>query len=170
MTPTFFEFLTRDEVRLVFCVAFLENAQGFGGAYPTEKFATPGTEGRTDSWIELFRRAIRYLALDCGVEFEALDVRADGHIFAAGPIEPRNVAYQALFDSGGIPDLEAALSDVIPRVEREVPGLDPEPLRAALSKVRNDLKVAEKVDPERAAGIRRLRQAAIREFMKDTTH
>lgn len=170
MIPTFFEFLTRDEVRLCFCLAFLENAQGFGGAYPTERFATPSIEGRTDSWIELFRRAIRYLALECDFEFQALDVRADGHILSAGAIEPRNVAYQALFDSGGMPDLEAALRDTIPMVEREIPGLDPEPLRAALSKVSGDVKVAEQMDPKRAAGIRRLRQAAIRDFLKDITH
>jgi hypothetical protein len=165
--PTFWEFLTRDELRLCFVIGFLENAQGFGGAYPTEKYASPGAEGRTSYWIELFRRAIRYLALDCGFTFTGLQVQRDGSILAK-PVEPRNRVYQVLFDAGDIPDLEGALRDSIVFAEREITGFHVEPLREALAKVEADIKALPKgIDREKMAGIRKLRRDAVREFMND---
>lgn len=138
--PHPFTFLLQEEFKLCFSVAFLETTDSFSGSYEIHRYASPGERGPTSDWLELFYRAIRFLALEKGYEFSSLDVARDGRITSAGPVEPGNVMYVTMFREGGLPNLPLAFETAIRLAEDEIPSLDTEPLKAALAQVRRDLK------------------------------
>lgn len=157
-----FECVSQDELRLAFSIAFLEVTDAFSGSYSIHRYATPGYEGPTRDWLELFMRAIRFLALEKGYEFEALQVSRSGSIGGVRRVCPANLNYVILLD-GGLPDVEIALRHAVEFAEQRVPSLDAEPLKQALAQVRRDVAMAmAQADPEETKLIREHRREAFR--------
>lgn len=165
--PHLFTFLTREEFKLCFAVAFVSYTDVFSDAYPLARYSTPGHEPADHTWEELIKQAIRYLGLECGYQFQALVPHDDGRITAQVQIEPRNAAFQRLFEWGSLPDVEDALRVAIRLQEVGLPALDPEPLRAALATVRGHLEtVRRQVNPDALAEIVRIRRRALDEMVE----
>ena len=127
-----FEFLTRKEWRVCYAVQFLDDFEEYADAYDLDRYATPGEEGAPDSYEESFRRAIRFLAIEHGYEFEAVKPQEDGSIYAESPVETRNAMYAILLASGGSPDIPGCLRDLLAAAP---PSLNTEPIREAIHEV-----------------------------------
>lgn len=165
--PHPFTFLTRDEWKLVFSVAYLSVADSFAGAYEIHRYTTRGEEGGTRDWCELFLRAVRFLALEHGATFKALRVHRSGVIENDEPVEPGNVNYAVLLKTG-LPDLPSAFETAI-RIAP--PSLDLEPLKGALAQVRRDLAQALlNANHEEIQMIRDNRQEAFRALANERIH
>ncbi len=166
--PHLFTFMNHDEWKLAFVVAFISTTDQYEDIYPLKRYATPGLEGESNDWIELFKRAIRYLALECDFTFSGLEVYRDGRMTGT-PVCPQNVMYAAMLSGNlvvPLPDLPLAFQTAIQvaDVEGRAPGLDVEPIRDALARVERDLAQAlAEADPDVARGLAELRTKALRE-------
>lgn len=120
--PCLFEYLTREEFQLAYAVAFVGKSEDYGETFPLADYATPGASDET--WEELFRRAIRWLA-DNGWSFKGLSL--DGWEIMGGnpPIQPKNLAYFVQFASGSMPSPVVAIQGAI-GLFRGILGLDHE--------------------------------------------
>lgn len=160
--PHLLHCMARLEVKAVFAVAFLCKSRDFEGSYAIDAYATPGEEGPTSSWLELFRRTVRFLAFQHGVAFQGLTPKRDGRILAR-VVEPRNQIYVTLLESGGLPNIPDALREAI-RASENWQGFDAEPLRAALADVEQSLAdLRDGVDPDQMGALMKLRQRAMAE-------
>lgn len=152
MTGHLFTHLTREEWKLCFALVFLEASDEFTESYPLAQFASPDSEGRSRDYIELFQRAIRYLALEHGYSFEGLRVYENGNVAPFSQVEPRNMAYRHLLASGDLPDLPLLLETAVEMARRHAPRLNLGPLRGMYAKVQGDLRQMEDwrkaADPE----------------------
>lgn len=163
--PHLFQTLDQPEWKLVFSLAFLVE-EDFAD-YPIHRYATPGTEDIKDwSWEELFRRTIRYLALECGMQFDGLDVYRDGRIIAGGSICDGNVVYVRMLAQGSLPpSLELCFQTAVQVAEERGLSLNLDPLNDAIEKVRRDCRwVDAHTNPEAVAETFGLRDAALAEI------
>lgn len=157
--PHLFVCMTREEFKLIFAVAFIASADLFEGAYDIERYATEG--GMSDDWVELFKRAIRYLVYDCGAEFPGLEPVDDGAIYVQ-PIEPRNEAYIYLMGGGRLPDVEDAMRVALELAPHRAPKLDTEPLQEALVTIaRQKESLRKQMNPEAVRAIMELRNRTL---------
>lgn len=165
--PHLFTFLAQDEWKLAFTLAFLATSDKYYDAYPLDRYATPGDEGETKDWLELFKRAIRYLALEQSFHFVALDVHRDGRIIGETPICEPNSRYVVMLSGAmltSLPDLPMAFRTAIELAEIKAPGLDLEPIREALDQVEHDISLMlHEADPDVVRGLAELRESALRE-------
>lgn len=109
--PCLFEFLTREEFQLCWAVAFVNNDEEYQREFPLADYGTPGSDG--DTWDERFRRAIRYLA-DHGWCFKGLNLDGWEIMGEMPPVQPKNLAYHIIFESGSMPSPIIALHGAIP--------------------------------------------------------
>jgi hypothetical protein len=137
--PSLFQYLTQAEWKLCFSIAFLEASDEFAGAYPLGHYATPGLEGRATHYGELFKRAIRFLAMAHDYKFKGMEVGDGGSIVGRNLVQPENFSYVALLN-GSLPDLPLAIDTAISMAKREIPSLNLDPLHGMLAKVTEDKK------------------------------
>lgn len=157
--PHLFVCMTREEFKLIFAVAFIASADMFEGAYDTERYASEGAMG--DNWIELFKRAIRYLVYDCGAEFQGLEPVDDGAIYVE-PVEERNEAYVYLLGMGKLPNVEDAMRVALEMTPHRAPKLDTEPLREALATIaRQKESLRKQMNPEAVRAVMELRNRTL---------
>lgn len=166
--PHLFQFLGFDEWQLVFVVAFLAQTDAYGEAYPIHRYFTPGSEGETDSWIELFRRAIRYLSFEHGVTFTGIEAHRDGRIVGS-IVEPGNIKYAQLLSgqaSAPLPELPLTLRRALGYLEDHgIHSLDQEPILTALDQVERDVAWAKaQADPDVVVELDNLRDQALAEI------
>lgn len=161
--PHLFVFLTREEFRLCWILAFMESFEEYRGTFPLERYATPGKEGKADDWGEEVRRAARYLHFECEYDFSDLDFYEDGRIIPKGPpVEPRNQAYLHMFMAGSIPDPERAATDSIAWARHNVPRLDYEPIAQFCDDITKEkARVQAELNPEHQEEILHLRKRAL---------
>jgi len=162
-----FQAVSQVEWRLYFSMAFLESSDAFGGSYDLAPFATPGTEGPTNDYVELLYRVTRYLWHNHGYRLGSLDVGPGGSITTAGPICDGNAAYVVMLRQGQLPDLSLCFRAAIALAEEEIPGLSTEPSRAALAQVERDRQAMARrraEAPEVGRERERLRDAALGEL------
>lgn len=136
--PHLFQCLSWEEFSLVFAISFIDKTEGFEGAYPIAQFATPGFEGDTDDWSELFRRTIRYLARSCDIQFEGIAAKGDGRLLCR-MVEPGNALYIGLMRTGcpnPIIQIERALGYLNASLDSLV---DREPMHDMLHALREDV-------------------------------
>ncbi len=165
--PHLFTFLTREEFKLCFAVAFVSYTDVFSDVYPIARYATPGHEPADHTWEELIKQAIRYLGLECGYRFQALTPYDDGRITAQVQIEPRNAAFQRIFEWGSLPDVEDALRVAVRMQGDGLVKIPQEPLRDALAIVRGHLEtVRRQVNPEAMAEVVKMRRRALDELVE----
>jgi hypothetical protein len=163
--PHLFTFLTREEFKLAFAVAFVASTDVFGSSYPLERYRTPGFDAEP-SWEELIRQAVRYLGLERGYEFTSLHPHDDGRITSSHQVEPRNAAFVRILEWGSLPDVEDAIRTALAMRTRGSVDLPAEPLEDALEIVRGHLDAARKaVNPEALAEIVRIRRRVLEEMM-----
>lgn len=156
--------LTQEEWRLVFAFALMEKLAPFRGCYNLAQFATPGVEHPYRTWLEPFRRSIRFLALDIGYPFVRLEVDRSGQIRTLGPAERGNIAYLDLLQTGMLPNLETVFETAL-AVAEEHPKIDKEPLREALAQIQRDLARTH-VSEADVAKMLTVRRAAVRVAME----
>jgi hypothetical protein len=149
--PSLFQYLTQAEWKLCFSIAFLEASDEFAGAYPLERYATPGFEGKSTNYGELFKRAIRFLAMAHDYRFVGMEVGDGGSIVGERLVQPENISYVAILN-GGLPDVALALWTAIGMARREVKSLNLDPLHGMLAKVNEDKQKladwAKEADPD----------------------
>lgn len=143
--------LSKDEFRLAFSIAFLEATDLFSGSYDLARFASPGCEGPTDDYIELLWRTCRFLWQEHGVQLGSLEVGPGGSITTAGPVCEGNINYVTQLRGGGLPDLRLAFRTALWLAEERLPGLDAEPLRAALAQIERDRALVQRLRDEAAS-------------------
>jgi hypothetical protein len=159
--PHLFECLSRTELKACLAVAFVAKAADYK-SYGIDRYATPGTEGPTDSWIELLKRTIRLLALEHEVQFQGVEAKRDGRMLCS-VVEPRNRLYIKHMESGGMPHIGDALRTAI-EMSQGWQGFDAEPLRSALADVEANLdELRADVDTDKLAAVLKLRQRALAE-------
>jgi len=172
--PHLFCFLTREEWKLCYAAAFIEH-QGqsdYGGALGLDRYATPGLEGRTDDWSEEFRRAIRWLAMEHGFEFQTLRVGENGSI-TGRPTEPDgwsddvpraplwgNALFVFMLAQGQLPNPLDAIRHAISWCVR-YPTLPLDTFRAVEADIMESLADVSPIDPEIQATLERLDQEAL---------
>lgn len=129
--PHFFEFLSREEFQAAYAVAAVAKFEEYANAFDLDAYATPGLP--SDTWEEMIRRALRYLA-DRGLVFRGIEL--DGwEIHGRRIVEPRNLGFEVIFRSGSMPNLIEALTvaqDIVRQLGQES---DAETLRDALAGV-----------------------------------
>jgi hypothetical protein len=158
--------LTREEFQLCSAVAFLDQLDRFRGAYDLGRYATPGMGGPTNQWVELIRRAVRFLGLEAGMEFKSLQPKDDGRIFSGGIVEEGNAAYLLQLRGGGLHNIELATETAIRMAKELSLKMDLTPLRSALGQYKADRMITEAITPqEDVARVRRLRRAAVRDLV-----
>lgn len=136
--PHLFEHLTQAEWKICFAIAFTSSSDLFGGAYPIDEFATPGHDG--DTWEELFRRTIRFLAMEHFAEFSGIHVNREGVIVEYRVVQPENALYVTKMKAGGLPGSpKAAIEGALELAPHTIPSLDLEPLRACLATIEEHL-------------------------------
>jgi len=144
-----FEHLTQAEWKICFAIAFTASSDLFGGSYPIDEFATPGHPG--DTWEELFRQAIRYLAMEHFADFAGIHVNREGVIVEYRVVQPENALYVTKMKAGGLPGSpKAAIEEALELAPHTIPSLDLEPLRACLATIEEHLAAQRAaVDPSR---------------------
>jgi hypothetical protein len=139
-----FEFLTREEWRMCYALQFLNDWEEYADAFDIDRFATPGTEGRPESYEESFRRAIRFLALGHGFTFTSLQCLDSGEIYGE-PIEERNLLYVNLLATGGSPDIPGCLRELLAKAPSSVTS---EPIREAIEEIEQVVRHIEATAPK----------------------
>lgn len=147
--PHLFCFLTQPEWKLcfslVFCVDFFDEE-----SYPLAQYSSPEHPG--DTWEELFRRAIRFLALEHNFEFRGVHVNREGIVVEHTVVQPENALYATQAKAGQLPgNPRYALAEAVQMIEQlPIPSLDPEPLRACLAATEQQVQeLRAKVDPDK---------------------
>lgn len=161
--PHLFQCLSKEEFHVVFAVAFLEANDLFDGSYPISAHASEDHPGETLNWIELFKRAIRYLNRECGMGFSGIDVYPDGEL-AVEMVEPRNWLYVTMMgDLGMLPNPEKAIELAIELQPHRMPGLNVQPMREALAVIEQHKRsIREQINPDAARALMEFREAALR--------
>ena len=147
LTLRLFQCMAREEFKLAYAVCFLADSEDYGQHCDLTPFATPGCESQGDTWLESFRRVVRWLSLEHGFVWEGLDPQQDGRI-RARQVEPRNFIYFNMLATGQSPDIEDALVTAIRLLEERAPAAPVEAFRAALADVRATLATVPGVDPD----------------------
>jgi hypothetical protein len=165
ITPHLFEFLSFEEWKLCFSIAFLEASDLFEASYEIHRYPTPGQEGPTNDFTELFKRAIRFLSFEHGFRFDALEVHRDGRLTSSGPICPGNAAFFVLLKDKGLPNLPLAFSVAIELAQERATSLPLEPLREAKLQVDQDRAGAlSRADPRAERERARMRRSILDEL------
>lgn len=156
-----FQALTQEEFKLVYAVDWLARSDDYGVHFPLANFATPGKPADGDGTVaEDFKRVIRWLNFEHGVEFEGVEPWQDGAI--AGTIVcPANLKYFEMLATGMPPDYLSALTTAIQVLEERAPGMNLEIFRAALSDLRLTIATRPKGDPEAEVQADRFADAAL---------
>lgn len=132
-----FQYLTQEEWKLVFALAFLANSDTFEGCYDLKRYATPEAEC---TWEELFRRGIRFLALGHGFDFQGVRVHQGGEISLVRRVQPENQIYAVNARAGRLPGNPLyALATAIEMAQQFLPDLDVSHMRAAMAQIEKDL-------------------------------
>lgn len=133
--PTLFTYLTRDEWKTCFALAFLAETAEYGATVNLQPYHVPGKE---TTWESAFIAVVRWLALEHGVEFEAVWVREEDQEILAFQREPMcegNRIYLELLALGKLPNIPMAFKTAIKTLNERAPDFDTEPLREALASV-----------------------------------
>lgn len=146
--PHLFVYLTQEEFKLAYAVSFVAFSDFFAGAYPLAEYSSPEHDG--DTWEELFRRSIRYLAMVHGVGFNGVHVNREGVLVEHTVVEPRNSMYVTALLSGRLPaDPRYAIQSALSTAQRNIPSLDLDPLRGCLEKIEEQVRTQRAAsDPE----------------------
>jgi hypothetical protein len=160
-TPHLFACLTQREWKMLFAVAFVDQAGDYADCYHLSDFASSDRPGKADCWEELFFRAIRMLAKDHGYEFEAVRVLPSGGIGGHEAIAPANMLYYSLLASGQLPHVRMAIESAIEDLTARCPQFDLQPLREAREAVINSVKAAPVGNPESRAALEAFRRDAL---------
>lgn len=137
--PHLFQCLTWAEFKTCWAIAFCSRCDGYENSFDLERYASPGLEGQTGDWMEIFRRVIRLLHLRHEYSFTGILPLPDGEIIAR-MVEKNNIAFVAQFRVGAIPDPPSALEMALEDKQLLDCGLNLEPLRACLDDVKSDMK------------------------------
>lgn len=159
--PHLFQCLTREEFKTCWAIAFTSRATGYENAYGLERYATPGLEGESADWLEIFKRVIRMLNLRWGYIFTGILPRDDGEI-VGGLIEHRNSAFLWQFKSGAIPDPQSALTMALDDEQLKMCGINLEPLRMALDDINDSVRLMMAEHGQEAANLAVVHKEAIK--------
>jgi hypothetical protein len=159
--PSILLCLSREEFKLCFALAFIES-QGrndYGGALGLDRYATPGSEPRADSWDEEIRRAIRLLTFEHGFAFEGIVARENGSL-SCRVVEEGNMVYHLMLQQGQLPSVLDAVRCAI-RWGEQYPSLPLDTLRAVEADVIESLASVPALPPEVQASLEELDAAAL---------
>lgn len=134
--PTLFEYLTQDEWKTCFALAFLADTAEYGPTVNLRPYHVIG--GYDDTWESSIIAAVRFLALEHGFDFEAVFVReGDMEILSVQrePLCPENRAYLHALGLGKLPDIPLAMKTAIRLLEERAPSFSTEPLREAKAEI-----------------------------------
>jgi hypothetical protein len=139
--PSLFQFLTRKEFKLCWTLALMESFEEYRGTFPLMAFFSPGETGRADDWGEEIRRAIRFLKLDKGYEFENLEVEWNGSMTPKGPMTKEgyfNQMFQVQLSTGSMPDPLVACKEALSYIEERSIPLDTDPIIQFMNEVASE--------------------------------
>lgn len=172
--PHLFEFLSRLEFKLCWAFAFIESQgrEDYGGALGLDRYATPGQEGQTDSWLEEVKRAIRWLAFEHGYEFGAVTPYENGSIVCSAVLgsdgkptvpEPANRLYVMMLAQGQLPSpLDAVRYAITCATEGPLKSLPVDLLRSVEADIQESLDSMPAMPPEITAKLHELDALALR--------
>lgn len=159
--PHLWEYLSREELILVFCVTMVAQSDVTADAYPINEYPTPGEEGPTNDWTELTKRAIRYLSFEHGSLWQGIQVHRDGSITGERPIAEIHAIYIAQFKTGGFPNFDILIPQALDIASVRVPTLYLEPMRSLLAEIQEELRLRIEATPvEVFDAVNQLRDAA----------
>lgn len=106
-----FCWLTQDEFRACLALVTIGRSDALNFPDILDRYPSPNYNLPWVTWEEDFRRAIRHLCFEDNFIFAGIVAHENGSIQTRGtvPVEPRNLAYERLFATGGMPDLLLAL-------------------------------------------------------------
>lgn len=132
--PTIFTYLTREEWKTCFALAFLADTE-----YESTVNLRPyQVEGKERTWESAIIAAVRFLALEHGFKFEGVGVREEDQeilAFQREPVCEGNRIYLDLLALGKLPNIPAAMRTAIRLLNERAPDFNTEPLREALADV-----------------------------------
>lgn len=149
--PTIFEFLTQPEWKTCFAVAFMADTAEYGGEVDLRRFHV---EGHEDTWESAIIAAVRYLALEHGMDFEGVMVREEDQeilAYQTTPVCPQNRKYLHLLGIGKLPDIPLALRTAARVLREKAPSFPNEAVREAAEEIeaqRDAVLASDEFDPE----------------------
>lgn len=141
--PHLFQCLTRKELQLCWALRMTLGFESYEDAYPLADYRSPGTPTEADTYEEEVRRAIRFLALEHGYEFQGISAFDDGQL-ECRPIEPRNIVYVRAIALGHFPNPYRAIDTAVALLEASCPKVSVDPLL----QLRRELRMAVDSLPE----------------------
>lgn len=136
-----FEYLTREEWKTLYALAFLDGTDHYGGAYPLRRYADPRAD---ETWEEGFYRGLKWLSLEHGVEFTGVAVSRDGEITVPGePVCEQNLVYLDAFRLGVGANPISAMEVACRWLSRNAPDVNLEPLKGCLADLREQRDAVE---------------------------
>lgn len=161
--PTLFEYLTQDEWKTCFALAFLADTAEYGPTVNLRPYHVLG--GYDDTWESSIIAAVRLLALEHGFDFEAVFVREeDMEILAVQrePLCPENRVYLHSLGVGKLPDIPLAMKTAVRLLEERAPNFSTEPMREALAEIEDARRrVLQTTDGDELEQTRRFIDAAL---------
>lgn len=152
MARHLWEFLTHDEWRTAYAIAFLDMTE-FGEDIDLRPYHVPSQE---HTWESAMIAAVRFLALELGLDFEAVKVREEDHEILSSrtdAVEPGNLIYFQMLKLGKLPaDPVRALGAAIRILNERAPSYNTEPMREAMAEIEKARSaVIAHADPEELA-------------------
>lgn len=160
--PHLFEYLTQEEWKTCFSLAFLADTSAYGREFDLSDYHVPGQEA---TWESAIIAAVRFLALEHDFEFEAIGVREEDHDIVSkqrNPVRPENRLYLELLALGKLPDIPLAMGTAIKLLRERAPSFNTEALEQCREDVREQVRQAvASTDPEELERTEKVLDAAL---------